>query len=221
MKQQPVWPARPRTWEEKNGMEFFDVVETRRSVRLFDSRPLPREELMQVLAAANAAPSAHNGQPWHFCVAHGSRAVAALLQDTEAAMQADMRRAGADDESLVRAVETSRRRLGTAGALVCVFVPPAEPGQPEDGVEAELRAQSAAAATTQMLLAAHALGLGACWHSLALRCPDVLRRHFENAGRPVALVALGHPADALPGRPFKKNLDEVVTFCDGTGEEKP
>jgi nitroreductase len=45
-----------------------DVIRTRRSVRLFDSRPIEPEKLDRVLELATKAPSAGNKQPWRFIV---------------------------------------------------------------------------------------------------------------------------------------------------------
>lgn len=49
-------------------MEALEALLTRRSVRAFESRPLPRALLEQALAAARQAPTARNLQPWEFVV---------------------------------------------------------------------------------------------------------------------------------------------------------
>ena len=47
---------------------FYRDIARRRSVREFDSRPVPREVIEQCLLAAGTAPSGANQQPWHFAV---------------------------------------------------------------------------------------------------------------------------------------------------------
>lgn len=47
---------------------FYQDIARRRSVREFDSRPVPREVIEQCLLAAGTAPSGANQQPWHFAV---------------------------------------------------------------------------------------------------------------------------------------------------------
>ena len=47
---------------------FYEDIARRRSVREFDSRPVPREVIEQCLLAAGTAPSGANQQPWHFAV---------------------------------------------------------------------------------------------------------------------------------------------------------
>ncbi|MFY9605952.1 MAG: nitroreductase family protein, partial [Thermoplasmata archaeon] len=47
-------------------MDVFDAVMARKSVRAYDSRPVPAEVLKKVLEAGRLAPSASNRQPWFF-----------------------------------------------------------------------------------------------------------------------------------------------------------
>ena len=49
-------------------MEFYDVMENRRSIRSYKTTPVPREKITKILEAARLAPSAMNKQPWHFVV---------------------------------------------------------------------------------------------------------------------------------------------------------
>lgn len=52
-------------------MDVYEAVQTRRSVRGFNDRPVPQEILKRVLAAAAWAPSGSNIQPWHVYVVAG------------------------------------------------------------------------------------------------------------------------------------------------------
>ena len=54
-------------------MDVYEAVRSRRSVRAFDGRAVPREALCRVLAAAAWAPSGSNMQPWHVYVVTGER----------------------------------------------------------------------------------------------------------------------------------------------------
>ncbi|MFP4363669.1 MAG: nitroreductase family protein [Spirochaetia bacterium] len=49
-------------------MNFLELVSLRRSVRTFENKPVPREELEKCVEAARLAPSACNSQPWHFII---------------------------------------------------------------------------------------------------------------------------------------------------------
>jgi nitroreductase len=49
-------------------MDVLEAVQKRRSIRAYDSTPIPDEKLKKILEAARLAPSAGNIQPWHFIV---------------------------------------------------------------------------------------------------------------------------------------------------------
>lgn len=52
----------------KRTREFQQWYDTRRSVREFSDRPVPREVIEQVIMSASTAPSGAHKQPWTFCV---------------------------------------------------------------------------------------------------------------------------------------------------------
>ena len=49
-------------------MEAMEAILTRRSVRQYQTTPVPEELVQTLLAAAMSAPSARNSQPWRFVV---------------------------------------------------------------------------------------------------------------------------------------------------------
>lgn len=49
-------------------MDFFKVIEKRKSVRSYKNLPLPKDSLVKILDAAHLAPTARNIQPWQFVV---------------------------------------------------------------------------------------------------------------------------------------------------------
>ncbi|MEM2972417.1 MAG: nitroreductase family protein [Candidatus Bathyarchaeia archaeon] len=59
-------------------MDFFEVVEKRRSIRKFKPKPIPTENLKKILEAGRLAPSAGNRQPWHFIVVRNPETKRAL-----------------------------------------------------------------------------------------------------------------------------------------------
>src|SRR5690242_13898764 len=52
-------------------MDFEELVQTRRSVRGFSKKPVPRAVIEQILDVAKRAPSSMNTQPWHVHVLSG------------------------------------------------------------------------------------------------------------------------------------------------------
>jgi nitroreductase len=48
--------------------KFLDIMKTRRSVRRFSTKPVPRKAIFDAIQTAGTAPSGANKQPWTFCV---------------------------------------------------------------------------------------------------------------------------------------------------------
>jgi nitroreductase len=115
-------------------MEALDAIMTRKSVRAFEEKRLPEEMLGKLLAAGMQAPSARNGQPWHFVVV-------------------------TKRDVLMRIPEfspyTKMVAEASAGILVC--------GDTANERSGEYFVQDCAAATENILLAAHAMGMGGVW----------------------------------------------------------
>jgi len=115
-------------------MEALEAIMTRRSPRAWLNKPVPPEMVLKLLAAAMQAPSAGDGQPWHFVV----------LDDRELLDLASRFYPGA-----------APARSAPLAILAC-----ADLGEDRFGGFWE---QDCAAAVENMLLAAHAMGLGALW----------------------------------------------------------
>ena len=49
-------------------MEFETLVRTRRSVRGYKKKSVPREVIEEIIEVAKGAPSSMNTQPWHLYV---------------------------------------------------------------------------------------------------------------------------------------------------------
>jgi nitroreductase len=151
-------------------MDALQALHTRRSIRHYRNEPVPDDLIQQLLSAAMMAPSARNAQPWHFVVLTDP----ALLQ---AAAQINP-----------NAWMTAQAPVGI---LVCADLHlELSPGYwPVD----------CAAAVENLLLAAHALGLGAVWTGIYPRQEriDGFRRllSLPEAIMPHSLVPLGYPAE--------------------------
>ncbi|WP_272699017.1 nitroreductase family protein [Desulfovibrio sp. Fe33] len=115
-------------------METLEALRTRRSVRKFEDKPVSEEMVRQILEAAMMAPSAGNGQPWQFIVINERERLDAM----------------ADLHPYVKMVMQAQ-----VGIIVCGDLTKEKyPGY---------WVQDCAAAMQNLLLAVHALGLGAVW----------------------------------------------------------
>ena len=132
---------------------------------------------------------------------------------------ADRRRDGDSEDVIEADVARSHARLTGAPVLVLVCLTMADMDRYADEqrsrAEYLLAVQGTAMAAQNLLLAAHAAGLGACWMCAPLFCPHTvasalcLARDWE----PQAIITLGYPADC--GKPFRRRpLSEVTRYED-------
>jgi nitroreductase len=172
-------------------MDFWQVLESRHSVRNFDPGvSVPPETVERLLQAAIRAPSAGNRQPWHFYVVRDP----AVRQGLVEAAWGQGFIAQAPLAIVVCAdADQSARRYGQRGReLYCL--------------------QDTAAAVEHILLAAVALGLGGCWigafdEGHAVRVLNLPRQH-----RPVAILPIGKPARETATRTARRPLEQVVSY---------
>lgn len=204
-------------------MELENAIKTRRSVRKYKSKSVPKESILEVLEAANLAPSATNRQPWEFVVVHRSYLdrldqlfreafagrVASISEDT-------LRRAIKDlpipvDESgdKLKGLGHFYRTLGGAPVAIVVCVP-----KEEDPWVWKNNISDASAATENLLLAAWDKGLGTCWLTGPLKTRADMIASFLGISEDreiVAIVALGYP-DHKPTMPPKQNVNQKIRW---------
>lgn len=164
-------------------MEALEAIFTRRSVRKFTQDPVSEESVRTMLEAAMNAPSAGNGQPWHFVVV-------------------------TERNLLERAAEINPNAAMARHAPMGILVSGDEKLERFPGYWV----QDCSAALQNLLLAAHALGLGAVWTGIHPK-PDRVegfRELFSLPPRvhPLGLVVLGHP-DQPTGRQERYRGDRV------------
>ncbi len=159
-------------------MQTQEALKTRRSTRIFNSKPVPQELITELIEAGRLAPSARNIQPWEFVVI-------------------------TDKETLKNLAELTDHGRFISGATCCIAV---------FCQEGKYYLEDGCAATENILLAAHDMGLGSCW--VAGDKKDYNDKARELLGAPldmklVSLIPLGYTDN--PGRlPPKRNLKELM-----------
>ena len=168
-------------------MDVFEAIVGRRSVRAFRPDPVPDALLTRLLDAARWAPSAGNLQAREFVVVTDpglKRRLADAALDQHFVEEAPL------DIVVCTVPGRSAQRYGARGAdLYCV--------------------QDASAAVQNLLLAAHALGLGACWVGAFDERPVHRALALPRDVRPVAIVPVGYPAEHPAATP-RRRLDALV-----------
>ncbi len=185
--------------------ELLGLIQARRSIRRYQPGPVPLPVLERLLTAATWAPSSHNRQPWRFVLLTQAGPKARLAEAMAAQLRAD-RLADGDPPAAVEAdAAKSYARVTNAPAVVVAALTLADmdhyPDAKRANAEYLMAVQSVAMAVQNLLLAAHAEGLGACWMCAPLFCPDVVAQALALPAewQAQALVTLGYPASA--GKP--------------------
>ncbi len=148
-------------------MDILEGIYTRRSVRKYTGEPVDRPMVMEILKAGSWAPSGLNNQPWRFVVACDRGKRSELAKLTRYS-----------------------RILEDAPVAIAVFLD-------RSAMYNETKDHQAIGACLQnMLLAAHALGLGAVWLGEILKNSTAVARLLDvpESMELMAVVAVGHPA---------------------------
>jgi len=154
-------------------MDVTDLLLTRRSIRKYTKEPVSDEVIKMLLEVAMAAPSAGNQQPWHFIV----------IRD----------RAILDEIPKLHPYAQMVKEAPVA-IVVC--------GDERSVKYKDYWPQDCAAATENLLLAAHANGLGGVWCGVYPTEERVrpLREllNIPEGVFPFSLIAMGHPDEEKP-----------------------
>ena len=180
-------------------MDILEAIATRRSVRRFATREVPRDVVRELIAAACAAPAPHHSRPWRF-VEVRPETRPRLIEAMAAAWRADLEADGRPAQALEAPLARSRRQLTDAPLLLlaCLQAEAARdwPDERRRSAERDMYVQSLGAALQNLLLAAHARGLGGYLKGAPLFCPAAVSEALSlpNGWQPAFLILLGYAA---------------------------
>ncbi|HMK36244.1 MAG TPA: nitroreductase family protein [Desulfomonilaceae bacterium] len=188
-------------------MDLFDVIKGRRSCRKYLPDPVGEDLVEKIIEAAMWAPSPANNQPWEFVAVTNRDVIGKIFEE------ADYRKKILYEKSGWKWI--NRYDVGflkDVPLIIAVLGDPKKSGADlflTHGAEAYQHACSAA--IQNMLLTAHAVGLGGLWFTLFEK--DSIRQILNIATDldPVALVCIGKPG----GDPFptpRKEMKEKIRY---------
>lgn len=197
---------------------FHAEVRTRRSLRAFDPRPVPRDIIETCIRAAGTAPNGANHQPWHFAAIGEPDPKRRIREAAEAEERAFYSgRAGAEWLRALAPLGTDPDKvfLERAPWLIAIFG--ARRSRSADGVMRRnyYVAESVSIATGFLILALHRAGLGTLTHTPAPMgfLNEICGRPAEE--KPYILLVTGYPAPDATVPEYalhKKPLEEIASF---------
>lgn len=178
----------------------LDTIRGRRSLRRYTDSPINRAQIETLLDAAIWSPSAHNRQPWRFVVLQSAARKEALARAMGARLRLDLEVDGIDAALIEADVKRSYARITGAPVILVLCLSMTDMDQYPDARRAHheylMAVQSVAMAGQNILLMAHAMGLGACWMCAPLFAPDVVRHALDlpEDWHPQGMITVGYPA---------------------------
>lgn len=166
----------------------LDNIATRTSIRNYEARKVEKEKIEKMLRAAMAAPTAMNKQPWHFVVVDKRDVLDALAE-----------------------VNPYAKMLKKAPLAIVVC---GDTDKMIEGGGRDFWIQDASAATENLLLAAHAMGLGAVWtgaYPSEERCNGISGAlSLSDNLIPLNVIVIGYPAENP--QPKEKFKEENISY---------
>ncbi len=170
-------------------MEFYRVVNTRRSIRTYESDPIPEDSMRRVMEAARISPSGKNRQFWKFYIVENSEKKKALAKECGNQMWIG------EAPAVIVAVgyDVPYNRGGYMGDMTFMM--------------------DVTIAFTHLILAARAEGLGTCWIGdfsndgvkKVLKLPE-----DENV---VAVTPMGYPdKERFSENTTRKPIEEITEW---------
>lgn len=195
---------------------FHELLRTRRSVRDFSDRPVPREIIEQALLSAGRAPSGANQQPWHFVAVSDpavKREIRAGAEEEERAFYGGRAPKSWLDALAPLGTDANKPFLETAPYLIAIFAQ--SHGLAADGSQVKhyYVQESVGIATGFLIAALHNAGLATLTHTPSpMGFLNKILGRPDNE-RPFLLLVTGYPAAGAQVPDIqKKTLPEIATF---------
>jgi coenzyme F420-0:L-glutamate ligase/coenzyme F420-1:gamma-L-glutamate ligase len=178
----------------------LEAIHQRRSIRRYEDRAVERDLIERIIEAGTWSPSGHNRQPWRFVVLQDFAIKERLALAMGARLRSDLERDHLPEDVIGKETSRSYERLTAAPVLILVCLTMAQMDVYKDEKrnhnEFVMAVQSVAMAGQNILLAAHDLGLGACWTCAPLFCPVVVLETLDlpEDWQAQGIITMGYPA---------------------------
>lgn len=211
-------------------MDFFDVINTRKTIRKYKEDHPPIEDIKRIIDAGRLAPSATNTQNWKF-IAIYNRDIKEKMVHTLIAKYEEIK-SWKESEQFANKIE-AYKSYSTFFIDAPVVIASIETQKDSSFMNDIYKARkvtaedyqqsrpdssllSMGAAIENMSLAAHALGYGTCW----MCAPIVAYKEFKQIlnisedDKIISLLTVGVPENSKVKSPPKKLLEEVIRIIE-------
>jgi nitroreductase len=181
-------------------MDIYEAIHNRRSHRFYKPELPPREVLEKVIEAALWAPSGMNLQAWEITVMAGKvrDEFVELVHRASKFLVPELQKAGVPEKGQDLVMKFFKN-LGGAPVVIAVTIDK----RPTDATNLT-NIQSGAALFQNLLLAAHAEGLGSCWMTGAhFLEQEILKFLGKEDQQLLAITPIGYSAKEPPAPPRK------------------
>ena len=179
-------------------MDVNEAISGRRSLREYTAQPVDERIIRRLIDAAVHAPNAVNQQPWTFTVVRDQSVLDRISRNAKSHMLATMPASPQSDHFRSLLNDPNFHIFYRAPVLLLISATAQGPWIVED----------CALAAENLMLTAHAIGLGTCWIGFAqsfLNTPDGKNLlGLPAASVPVAPIIIGHPKSTPPPVPRKE-----------------
>ena len=212
-------------------MNIIEGIYKRKSIRKFTDEPVKKEDIITCLEAACQAPSPKHQQNWKFVIIQNKALIEKIAQIVEARHQSITE--CAEDERLQEKFGKLMRYytlFKAAPVLVVVYAKPyfmieekilkdQESGKEivEQIKATKSEAQAIGAAVENFMLAATQLGYGTCYMTGPAHAKSEIEEVIGTVTEEyelMSMIAMGVPVEAIPDKPIRLPLEEVVHFID-------
>jgi len=200
--------------------DLIKIIKERRSVRRFTQDPVDKEVIREIIQAGRYAPSAENSQPWKFIVITNTDEIQQLSRRIKEELQKLIKRRwiarfslkelkDKDTLRFLYAVSCTKEDTIFFHAPVLVFI------ITKDRLMYD---ESCACCAQNMMLAAHALGIGSCWIGFASALglsPEMLTRlGVPETYHISAALVFGHPQEKPKKASIRKIEADVINWIE-------
>jgi nitroreductase len=193
-------------------MEFKEVINKRKSIRLYEPTKLPKKLIEEIIRDASKAPSAANWQPWEFHVVCDSKIMDKIKEIFSQTIKLQFKEYQKLSKRMKKEASEFYSNLGGCQHIILVYI--------DNEKRAEYRNSkvlSVAAAVENLILSATDKGIGTCWMGSCKTLPGAEKKITKLLGikrkELITGVLIGYTKKGYsPLTREKKEIKEILKF---------